>query len=428
MSLPVFRSISSDNNSANSSLLCQYLAEVLLQPLRHSSSLALSSPEGLCSSDPGVQGPPTFAPMECLAAEAPLKIASDLLPLRQKSQEHLQVEPEDQLQQTEQQQQQQQWREEMPHENHVDAAPAEKHNEETPDAPQLQRQLQSASDMAVRPEEDERQPLEQPLQQPDSNGGTKDPAGSKQDTEPQEVPIAPPEETPDMRQPEQQRQQDPHQQYQEQDPQWDSGNDEESSAGEGDELQQNRASCEGVAQAANEAALAASAEVRPASESLGWHMSSRRRTSSIFVSPLGDWGAPHESPFVATTAKQQPQGKEQQDIHVSSESEGGGRGTWQGKDNIEELLLQSLKKHFGCSRGSSISIVQKKGRMLEALFATEGPQAASEGLAEWTEGLKEGAAEAARRLESEPQKTSIVVQIYYNGSQMLPFPVRLLPP
>ncbi|KAL8440800.1 hypothetical protein Emag_007723 [Eimeria magna] len=154
-------------------------------------------------------------------------------------------------------------------------------------------------------------------------------------------------------------------------------------------------------------------------------LTARRRTSSIFKNAGGDCGLPQDASFVASVIRQQQFQKEgthqqrQADPIKSWVQENQDCDSWPHKENIEEVLLQSLKIHFGFDRRTSIQVVQQKGNLLEALFARAGTHAFSKGVAGWIGALKESAATAARRLEGEPQKTGIVMQIYYNGAAFL---------
>ncbi|KAL8440055.1 hypothetical protein Efla_004039 [Eimeria flavescens] len=158
--------------------------------------------------------------------------------------------------------------------------------------------------------------------------------------------------------------------------------------------------------------------------------SSRRRTSSIFKAAGEAWGYSKADCFCYGVTdppdhlcQQQQEQPNATDLFCSADvlqqsgsvREGKCRGAWQQKGNIEEVLLQSLKVHFGCSRKTSIHVVQQKGKLLSALFAAEGPEAVCKGLQDWIAGLKRSAPVAAERLESEPQKAGIVMQIFYNG-------------
>lgn len=381
--------------------MCQYLAEALLEPLRQSSSVTLP-PDGVCRDDKGSLNLLTFTPVHCLAAEVPLGVTSNLHPLQQE-QEVLQEPPE----------QQQQHGEEV--EQDVSTASLAVEEQERPAASQPQPQLQSAGSLHLPPDMEghQQRQQEQAFVQPQSERDVQQgPTES----------LVPPEGTRDT----------------------------ESVTQEQPESTDEEVSDNDVSEVGKELLAASPVVTPPANEGppgprecggesrgFGWQMTSRRRTSSIFVSPVGDWGGLRETPFFAAvdthqeqhsqhqTDKRQhqmPQSRElkkqpeqQEDAHLARESERETRGPWRREDNIEELLLQSLKKHFGCSRSSSIAIVQKKGQMVEALFDAEGHHATYAGLGEWTEGMKESAAEAARRLVKEPQKAGIVVQIYYNG-------------
>ncbi|KAL8445202.1 hypothetical protein Emed_005760 [Eimeria media] len=152
----------------------------------------------------------------------------------------------------------------------------------------------------------------------------------------------------------------------------------------------------------------------------------RRRTSSIFKAAAGDWSLSQDAPFLASIVRQQQlqqadtQGQQQADSVKRWVQEHQDFGdSWPHKENVEELLLQSLKKHFGFDRRTSIQVVQQKGQLLEALFARAGKHAFAQGAAGWIGSLRESAATAAERLEGEPQKTGIVMQIYYNGATFL---------
>ncbi|KAL8275157.1 hypothetical protein Esti_000907 [Eimeria stiedai] len=161
-------------------------------------------------------------------------------------------------------------------------------------------------------------------------------------------------------------------------------------------------------------------------------LTSRRRTSSIFKAAGGDWGVPQDVPFVASVTRQQnmqQEGRQQQRPAELLQPPNPNKrwveehqdcsDSCPYKENIEELLLQSLQIHFGFNRRTSIQLVQQKGTLVGALFAEAGTQTFAQGVAGWIAALKESAATAARRLEGEPQKTGIVMQIYYNGAAFL---------
>ncbi|KAL8433757.1 hypothetical protein ACSSS7_003654 [Eimeria intestinalis] len=139
---------------------------------------------------------------------------------------------------------------------------------------------------------------------------------------------------------------------------------------------------------------------------------SRRRTSSIFKAAGGDWGLSHDGPFVASLLGQRPLQQEDRQQQRSAEllqapdpnKRWAGEhqdcsDSWQYEDNIEELLLQSLKTQFGFNRRTSIRVVLQRGRLLEALSAEAGTHEFSQGIGGWIASLKESAAMAARRVE-----------------------------
>lgn len=386
------------SKDSSSPLICQYLAEMLVQPLRQSSSLQLS-PEGVCYDNKDISDFFTFKHVEFVASEAPPTAADDLKLSQPMEQEVRDEEGRPQLDHCERSHQ------------HLDCPKIKDEGLPEPEGGragslQLGNEGSGSSSIGVCLFTNEWHATSDTMQQMSAS------TQEHQQWQTQELKSA--------------EEQKPENSDSDSKGMQSRGNRNITKEASGTTAPRNDAAALELATKSTNASPSGS---RRPSAALNWQSPSRRRSHNIFLPFDCIWKESqirdrqvhvqslqhqnqHGSPYISTPMKQ----------HLFSESilaasndtvEAGGH--WSQKDNIEELLLQSLEKHFGCSRTSSISIVQQRGQMVERLVLHEGAHGAIQRLPGWIATLKENASNQALRIVKEPQKINIVLQIYYKG-------------
>ncbi|OEH78740.1 hypothetical protein cyc_03857 [Cyclospora cayetanensis] len=429
------------DNCDGCDLLSQYLTHSILQPLQHSSSLGLLA-DDICSKH---TSPPHqfFSAVECVASEAPLRVASDLLLLQQQRIEQLDQHTNESGGELDETQQCNQQADQQREAQNTQESLRKAHNTESV-AHQVPSLIQSPSTLKMH-----------------LDGGAPDclsqiqihecTAGHNSDLE-EIYKLKTSNTTLQMgHRPEQDNSEKPGEMQQDQHQQVDAGvlepRQQQATVSHVASPQvdytcaaatpENKEASALSAAALSSVANLGSIQGQKATTNFKSSTPSRRRTSSIFLpfteecdhslnaSSLDTLEKfPQQQQKLQSQLQELRQQPTQQELQRRSDKEVHETHRWCHQDNIEELLLESLKRCYGCSRRVSIRIVQKKGQLLEALFAAEGPQAAVEHIWEWTDDIKEAAPDAARRLEKEPKKLPVEAAVVLEALSRL---LRQLP-